>query len=185
MFFNFALDNKNPIVRSKGWPAASLLCCSASSSWMFVGLVVSLAGAILSLLAVGRLLDPLKELVWFWERFPSFLHPNNPISDKSRFARWDDLKMDAKSINFAGEEYLWRPYALETKNSLLLYKEGEGRWVFVTGGGDEVDELICCVRVSELVGIEGVIEHGQYLPHRVAMQFGMDQGHPGLLGLVL
>ncbi|VFQ82545.1 unnamed protein product [Cuscuta campestris] len=118
-------------------------------------------------------------LVWVWERFPYFLHPNNPISDKPRFARWDDLKMDAKSTDFAGEEYLWRPYALGAKNSLLLYKEGEGRWVFVPGGGDEVDELIRCVRVSELVGIEGVIE--QYLPHRVAMQFGMDQDHPGLV----
>ncbi|RAL45341.1 hypothetical protein DM860_013737 [Cuscuta australis] len=118
-------------------------------------------------------------LVWVWERFPSFLHPNNPISDKPRFARWDDLKMDAKIIDFAGEEYLWRPYALGAKNSLLLYKEGEGRWVLVTGGGDEVDELIRCVRVSELVGIEGVIE--QYLPHRVAMQFGMDQDHPGFV----
>ncbi|KAM1554799.1 hypothetical protein PS1_007367 [Malus domestica] len=37
--------------------------------------------------------------------------------------------------------------------------------------------LFRCLRVSELVGLNGTIEH--YLPHRVAMQFGYDQDLPG------
>ena len=32
-----------------------------------------------------------------------------------------------------------------------------------------------CLRVSELVGLDTI---EQYLPHRVSMQFGMDQGIP-------
>jgi len=35
--------------------------------------------------------------------------------------------------------------------------------------------FVICLRVSELVGIDSI---EQYLPHRVAMQFGMDQDVP-------
>ncbi|KAI3673486.1 hypothetical protein L6452_39605 [Arctium lappa] len=43
---------------------------------------------------------------------------------------------------------------------------------------EELESWVRCLRASELVGICGsCIE--QYLPHRVAMQFGMDQDIPG------
>ncbi|OIV98906.1 hypothetical protein TanjilG_07341 [Lupinus angustifolius] len=41
-----------------------------------------------------------------------------------------------------------------------------------------LDSFVFCLRVSELVGM-GCRE--QYLPHRVAMQFGMDQDIPGMV----
>lgn len=41
---------------------------------------------------------------------------------------------------------------------------------------EEIEEFARCLRVSELVGLD-CIEN--YFPHRVAMQFGMDQDLPG------
>jgi hypothetical protein len=38
--------------------------------------------------------------------------------------------------------------------------------------------FVICLRVSELVGIDSI---EQYLPHRLAMQFGMDQDVPGFV----
>ncbi|KAJ0100994.1 hypothetical protein Patl1_04240 [Pistacia atlantica] len=40
---------------------------------------------------------------------------------------------------------------------------------------EELQSFAHCLRVSELVGFECI---EQYLPHRVAMQFGMDQDLP-------
>ena len=39
----------------------------------------------------------------------------------------------------------------------------------------EMLSFVTCLRVSKLVGFESI---EQYLPHRVAMQFGMDQDVP-------
>ncbi|GJR77202.1 ABC transporter I family member 10, chloroplastic, partial [Tanacetum coccineum] len=54
-----------------------------------------------------------------------------------------------------------------------------GKWVVVAECLDEeLESWVRCFRVSELVGMDGKhIE--QYLPHRVAMQFGMNQDVPG------
>ncbi|CAH9135697.1 unnamed protein product [Cuscuta epithymum] len=121
--------------------------------------------------------------VWVWERFPA-LNPNHGISaghERSRFARWDDVKMSVKkNLEFVREDFIWRPYMFWARNS-LLYKEDEEeeRWILVGSGDEEVHEFVRCLRVSELVGLEGCIE--QYLPHRVAMQFGMDQDVPAFV----
>jgi hypothetical protein len=41
---------------------------------------------------------------------------------------------------------------------------------------EQMRSFVICLRVSELVGFESI---EQYLPHRVAMQFGFDQDVPG------
>ncbi|OMO80623.1 hypothetical protein CCACVL1_12851, partial [Corchorus capsularis] len=58
-----------------------------------------------------------------------------------------------------------------------FYKEKE-EWVLVNGNiSRELVSFALCLRPSELVGFgSGCIQ--QYLPHRVAMQFGIDQDVP-------
>ncbi|KAI9187327.1 hypothetical protein LWI28_026827 [Acer negundo] len=49
-------------------------------------------------------------------------------------------------------------------------------WVLVDSGlSEEFESFAHCLRISELVGLDCV---EQYLPHRVAMQFGIDQDLP-------
>ncbi|CAI9088442.1 OLC1v1022769C1 [Oldenlandia corymbosa var. corymbosa] len=125
--------------------------------------------------------------IWTWERFVS-LRPN-PLpfeTDQPRFAKWHNLRLkdigDVKlSIEKAGDLFLWRPYAVGSKSLLVphgIYKE-EARWLTVGSSIDEEQEvLLRWLTISELVGIDSnCIE--QYLPHRVAMQFGLDQDVPG------
>ena len=100
-------------------------------------------------------------------------------------ARWDKvngLKVEnvRLSLELAGEGFLWRPNAMAMGGWKFpkFYSEKE-IWVPV---GPVLDEELLsfarCMRVSELVEF-GYIE--QYLPHRVAMQFGMDQDLPGFV----
>nr|KYP60891.1 Serine/threonine protein phosphatase 7 long form isogeny [Cajanus cajan] len=58
----------------------------------------------------------------------------------------------------------------------LFYPENETLVPFETDLDTEQISFVTCMRVSALVGIESTIK--QYLPHRVAMQFGMDQDVP-------
>ncbi|KAK7283594.1 hypothetical protein RIF29_13215 [Crotalaria pallida] len=88
-------------------------------------------------------------------------------------ARWNNVKLPkVKDLNFtldsagARNSFLWRPY----KNSTPLAIE------------NEMQSFALCLRVSDLVGL-GCKE--QYFPHRVAMQFGMDQDIPGMAATCL
>ncbi|XP_012827397.1 PREDICTED: uncharacterized protein LOC105948714 [Erythranthe guttata] len=123
--------------------------------------------------------------VWIWERFPS-LRSTNPITIKQsqpRLARWDNSKKSSNrnslpTIDSAREEFKWRPYSTRTMHNVVsrtIYKDDHGYWAAVTS---DLEGLVRCLRASELVSLEpGCIE--QYLPHRVAMQFGIDQDLPG------
>ncbi|KAM1696426.1 hypothetical protein ACFXTN_027954 [Malus domestica] len=124
--------------------------------------------------------------VWAWERF-SDLRPENPNRlncGEPRMARWDTLngqKVEnlGKVLDSAREEFLWRPYALDVVENWHLpeYYPQKEKWVSVgPASDDELQSFVRCLRVSELVGLNGAIE--QYLPHRVAMQFGYDQDLP-------
>ncbi|KAK1355360.1 hypothetical protein POM88_048616 [Heracleum sosnowskyi] len=118
--------------------------------------------------------------MWAWERFPE-LRTTPSVMDRTepRSARWNGVKtLDVKNVrtalDSAEESFVWRPYVITSSNCVLskLYRDNE-RWVVVES--DDTESLARCLRVSELVGI-GYIE--QYLPHRVAMQFGLDQDVP-------
>ncbi|KAL6880352.1 hypothetical protein ACP4OV_011917 [Aristida adscensionis] len=111
---------------------------------------------------------------WMWERFPA-LRPGkeNPVRDGEPMAsRWHDL---SRKINPAliretlssGDSFVWQPYVIDHRG-----------WVRGSdlAGNDELRSLAHCLRPCELVGMDCI---EQYLPHRVAMQFGLDQDVPG------
>ncbi|MBA0550175.1 hypothetical protein Golob_021143 [Gossypium lobatum] len=114
--------------------------------------------------------------VWVWERFPDLRPKPNLIENGDpRLALWHDLKckvQDVRSVlDSSKERFDWRPYV----NCGKFYGD-TAIWISVDLSLD--DELLSfaqCLRASELVGLECI---EQYLPHRVALQFGMDQDIP-------
>ncbi|KAF7133462.1 hypothetical protein RHSIM_Rhsim09G0021900 [Rhododendron simsii] len=127
--------------------------------------------------------DSVGNKVWIWERFPA-LGPNpNPLENgEPRLARWHMVKKpNTENVDFAvatsGKCFLWHPCVMAGTNQLIHNLYGEtGKWLSVSPCLDEVLESFGrCVRVSELVGLDCIEE---YFPHRVAMQFGMDQDIP-------
>ena len=123
--------------------------------------------------------------LWAWERFPA-LRPS-PISISQcepRPARWSKLKKVSienvrLAIDTAGESFQWRPYAIAANHNWLFPKfyEEKEQWVSVDAALDkELESFALCLRVCELLGLHCI---QQYLPHRVAMQFGIDQDLPG------
>ncbi|OMP04444.1 hypothetical protein COLO4_09639 [Corchorus olitorius] len=123
--------------------------------------------------------------LWLWERFPGLRPtPNSIKHGEPRVARWqwhrlqknvDDMKLD---IGSAGTEFQWRPYTLAVNGWSFpkFYGDKEQYIPLDSHLDEEVKSFAICLRVSELVGLESI---EQYLPHRVAMQFGMDQDLPG------
>ncbi|XP_065862344.1 uncharacterized protein [Euphorbia lathyris] len=115
--------------------------------------------------------------LWAWERFPAFQpHPNVINNDDPRSALWKNVKNVRKSkcvrsdFDSAGEDFVWQPY-LHGLHLHKLHKE-KGQWKRF---GLDLLAYALCLRVSELVGLDCV---QQYLPHRVARQFGLDQDIP-------
>ncbi|KAF7140591.1 hypothetical protein RHSIM_Rhsim06G0151600 [Rhododendron simsii] len=125
--------------------------------------------------------------IWAWERFPTLRpHPSPLELGEPRIAKWNKVKKKKTienvglALSSAKECFLWRPYAISEKNCVFpkFYNEGE-RWVSVCSGMDEDFESFArFLRPCELVGLDCL---ERYLPHRVAMQFGMDQDLPGLV----
>lgn len=123
--------------------------------------------------------------VWVWERFVALKPKPKMIksSSKPRIAQWNNVKAlihenVRMALDSAGESFLWRPYTLAMDNYVLpkFYFEKE-EWILVNPDMEkELESLARCLRACELVGIECV---QQYPPHRVAMQFGIDQDLPG------
>ncbi|PWA75159.1 Aminotransferase-like mobile domain-containing protein [Artemisia annua] len=113
--------------------------------------------------------------VWILERFRQ-ISPNCVDSCNPRFARWENKKLRVANVgsfvDCGFDDFIWQPYGEDINDK-------SRKWVVV---GDCLDEemetWVRCLRVSELVGIDGKCIQ-QYLPHRVAMQFGMNQDVPG------
>ncbi|CAN1789833.1 Protein MAIN-LIKE 2 [Linum perenne] len=122
--------------------------------------------------------------LWAWERFPK-LHPvpNFIQYGDPRSAVWDNLRSRrvrdvSLALDSAGDTFSWRPYVVSVNGWKCpdLYREKE-EWSDM-GSNDNLLSYVLCLRISELVG-QGCIE--LYLPHRVAMQFGIDQDLPDIV----
>ncbi|KAM1041363.1 hypothetical protein ACFX13_031288 [Malus domestica] len=94
--------------------------------------------------------------VWAWERF-SDLRPENPNhlnNGEPRMARWDKMvgrgvENLRKTLDSAGEEFLWRPYALDVVENWHLpeYYPQKEKWVSVgPDSGDELQSFVRCLR---------------------------------------
>lgn len=101
----------------------------------------------------------------------------------TRCSQWHKLKKFEvenvrSALDSAGECFQWRPYTPAANIGLFhkFYREKE-QWVSIDHDSDsDIVLLAQCLRVCELVGMDCI---EQYLPHQVAMQFGMDQDLPG------
>jgi hypothetical protein len=120
--------------------------------------------------------------VWAWERFPK-LQPKPNVTDLEvpRLARWHNVNSSTvRNVRLALDSegsFQWRPYATAVESLCYKIYGDEEKWVLVDVDVDEeLKSFTRCLRACELVGI-GCVE--QYSPHRVAMQFGMDQDLPG------
>ncbi|KAE8726418.1 hypothetical protein F3Y22_tig00006992pilonHSYRG00059 [Hibiscus syriacus] len=125
--------------------------------------------------------------VWVWDRFPGLRpRPNSISRGEPRVARWNRLKVNVPDVKLAmesaGGSFQWRPYVMSIDGwPLSKFYGDEEQHVLIDSRvclDDEIHSFARCLRGSELVGL-GSIE--QYLPHRVSMQFGMDQDLPGSL----
>ncbi|XP_020222211.1 uncharacterized protein LOC109804776 [Cajanus cajan] len=120
--------------------------------------------------------------IWVWERFKNLQPQPRLINhDEAMLFRWHKvkpLKVDnvRLTLDSAMEHFRWRPYVQYVGKFKVFYPENETLVPFEKDLDDELISFVTCMRVSVLVGIESTIK--QYLPHRVAMQFGMDQDVP-------
>ncbi|XP_066355561.1 uncharacterized protein [Miscanthus floridulus] len=114
--------------------------------------------------------------LWMWERFPALrpIKVNPLVAGDPLAARWHDLsrKLNPAQIRQAlntGYNFVWQPY---------VSSMGHTGWVHSSdlAGNDELTSLAHFLRPCELVGMDCI---EQYLPHRVARQFGLDQDVPG------
>lgn len=88
------------------------------------------------------------------------------------------LELVKLALDSARESFQWRPYTKVNGSFPKLYSEKE-EWIPVDHNLDEEFESFArFLRPSELVRIDCI---KQYLPHRVAMQFGTDQDVPGFV----
>ncbi|KAK0601766.1 hypothetical protein LWI29_027250 [Acer saccharum] len=126
--------------------------------------------------------------IWAWERFLELRPKPNLIQlGEPRFAQWHNTILRVENVrtvlDSAEESFDWRLYAKTLKNwSFLEFYAEKEIWVLVDPGGcEELESLALCLRISELIGC-GYFEH--YFPHRVAMQFGLDQDLPACVAQV-
>ena len=120
--------------------------------------------------------------VWVWERFKNLQPQPKLINNRDHvLLRWHNvkaLKIDNVmfALDSAIDDFIWRPYVQYADKCGVFYPKDE---TLVPFKKDLVVEkmlsFVVFLRVSELVGFESI---EQYLPHRVAMQFGFDQDVP-------
>ncbi|XP_045822341.1 protein MAIN-LIKE 2-like [Trifolium pratense] len=120
--------------------------------------------------------------IWVWERFknlqpqPMLINHGDPLLfrwDKVKALKIDSVKL---ALDSATNEFVWRPYVRYSDNYGMFYPNDE-IWIPFKKDlvNDQMLSFVISLRVSELVGFDSI---EQYLPHRVAMQFGIDQDIP-------
>jgi len=121
--------------------------------------------------------------IWVWERFknlqpePQTMLINHGDPFLFRWHKVKDLPIDNVRIalDSAGDDFLWRPYVRYADKCAVFYPNDEISVPLKIDLDNKMLSFVICLRCSELVGIDSI---EQYLPHRVAMQFGMDQDVP-------
>ncbi|KAL3736317.1 hypothetical protein ACJRO7_025301 [Eucalyptus globulus] len=123
--------------------------------------------------------------IWAWERFVTTIRPKPREVQPGEpwLGRWHrSTKLILQNVHSmmgeAGAHFKWRPYSLAVNNlaSYAFYGEKEN-WVSLEKDADgELRSFAHCLMAWELPGLDFV---EKYSPHRVAMQFGMDQDMPG------
>ncbi|KAL5077542.1 hypothetical protein RYX36_016526 [Vicia faba] len=119
--------------------------------------------------------------IWALERFLT-LKPR-PITighGLPKVVRWGGVKVLKnknlkKDLNIAGfgNGFLWQPY--ENSTSVEVYNDKDMWKCYNPYLEQELHSFGRCLRACELVGMGS---REKYLPHRVAMQFGVDQDIP-------
>ncbi|KAF7813093.1 Aminotransferase-like mobile domain containing protein [Senna tora] len=112
------------------------------------------------------LMSPLKLVqIWADKRFPT-LHPHPPKMLDQNLHHENDY-MSTFNLDSCGQTFKWRPYV----NSSPKFDNK-----------DYLKSFAYCLRNSELVGMDiRSLYTKKYLPHRVSMQFGLDQDIPDIM----
>jgi len=103
---------------------------------------------------------------------------NNEDHVLLRWHKVKALKIDnvRLTLDSAIDDFIWRPYVVRYSDKWVMFYPIDEMFVpFKKDLDKEMLSFLTCLRVSELVGFEFI---EQYLPHRVAMQFGFDQDVP-------
>ncbi|KAK2441320.1 serine/threonine-protein phosphatase 7 long form protein [Trifolium repens] len=119
--------------------------------------------------------------IWVWERFknlqpqPMLINHGDPLLSrwrKVKALKIDDVKL---ALDSAMDDFQWRPYVRSFDMCEMFYPNEEILVPFTKDLDKQMLSFVICLRVSELVGFDSI---EKYLPHRVAMQFGIDQDVP-------
>ncbi|XP_050877132.1 protein MAIN-LIKE 2-like [Lathyrus oleraceus] len=122
--------------------------------------------------------------IWVWERFKKLqpqpqtmmINHGEPLLFRWHRAKAPKINTVRLAIDSGISDFLWRPYVKYADKCGKFYRNDD---ILVPFKNVLVDRqmlsFVICMRVSELVGFDSI---EQYLPHRVAMQFGMDQDVP-------
>jgi hypothetical protein len=111
-----------------------------------------------------------------------YLRPKLINNEDHVLLKWhlvNALKIDnvRLALDSTVDNFIWRPYVRYADKCGVFYPKDEFCLPFMKELVDkQMLSYVICLRVSELIGFESI---EQYLPHRVAMQFGMDQDVPG------
>ncbi|KNA20655.1 hypothetical protein SOVF_050240 [Spinacia oleracea] len=124
--------------------------------------------------------------LWGWERFPRLgPEPEALSKGEPRVARWHNMtkliiKDLRKELEVDAGSFYWKPYATYVKNWEFpkYYSHQEMKVLLDSNVDEQLQSFARCLRPCELVGVDCV---EQYLPHRVGMQFGMDQAIPNFV----
>lgn len=122
--------------------------------------------------------------IWVWERFKNLqpqpqtmmINHGDPLLFRWRKVKAPKIDTVRLAIDSAINDFLWRPYVKYADKCGMFYPNAEILVPFKKVLVDrQMLSFVICMRVSELVGFDSI---EQYLPHRVAMQFGLDQDVP-------
>ncbi|KAI3509989.1 hypothetical protein L1887_25515 [Cichorium endivia] len=135
---------------------------------------------------IARFLNPvaksLKEAVYPMLPFIGPKPANELCLGEPRLARWHTLNSNISlpllhSHLIKPENFIWRPYAVDLKNWIQpsYYHDSKEIVSYFMNLDDELESFVRFLQPCELNGLSC---KANYLPHRVAMQFGFDQDIP-------